>query len=89
MKNGGRDRQPRYRPLLRALKIFVALCRTRFGLAIPQLVEEVECSKRTLYRYLSVLEEAGVHVSTEVNTTTGQVLRRLESVDGRRIRISA
>lgn len=80
---------PQYRPLVRALKIFVALCRTRFGLMIPQLLDEVECSRRTLYRYLDALQEAGVRISTEVNSTTGQVLRRVDQMDGCRIRIGA
>lgn len=79
----------RYRPLVRALRIFVALCRTRFGLTIPQLLDEVECSRRTLYRYLDALQEAGVRISAEINSTTRQVFRRVEHVDGRRVRVSA
>lgn len=78
-----------YRPLVRALKLFVALCRSRFGLTILELLDEIECSRRTLYRYLGALEEAGVRIATETNPSTGQVLRKVHHIDGRRIQIGA
>jgi len=77
----------KYRALLRVLKVFVALCRTRFGVTFQELLEEAECSRRTLYRYLDVLQEAGVRLVVE-RRMTGEVIRRVDHVDGARVRVA-
>jgi predicted DNA-binding transcriptional regulator YafY len=79
-------RNGRYRPLFRILKVFVALIRSRFGLTFRELQEEAGCPRRTLYRYLEVLQEAGVRIRME-RRLTGEIVRRFEHVDGAQVRI--
>jgi len=86
-RNKGWHRNSRYRPLFRILKVFVALARSRFGLTFQELLEEGDCKRRTLYRYLDVLQEAGVRIRTE-RRLNGDLVRRFEHVDGTQVRVT-
>ena len=52
----------RYRPLERAMKIYIALTRTSVGLSVETLMEIGGVSKRTVLRYLDALENAGANI---------------------------
>jgi predicted DNA-binding transcriptional regulator YafY len=56
-----------------------ALSRRRLGATIPQLVEEIETSRATIYRDLETLREAGVPIETE--TINGEARYRLVAHD--------
>ena len=85
-RSKGWHRNGRYRPLFRILKVFVALARSHFGLTFQELLEEADCRRRTLYRYLDVLQEAGVRIRTE-RRLNGELVRRFEHVDGTQVRV--
>lgn len=61
--------------LVRQWQLIRALGSSRYGMTIPQLVERMGFSRSTVYRDLSVFEEAGVPVS--VRTSNGEARYRL------------
>jgi len=79
-----RTESGRNRSLVRVLKVFAALTRTRFGLTFQELLEETECRRRTLYRYLRAFEAAGIRI-TVTSRLDGERLRRIDHIDGRRL----
>lgn len=82
-----RGHQPLWRTLVRALRLFLALNRSYQGLTLKELEDEAGCGLRQVYRYLDALEEAGVMISKR-RTDYGRVVRRIDYIDGRRIRIA-
>ena len=86
-----RVRKPRHQPLrltlVRALRLYFALTRSYCGLTLAELEDEAGCSRRQLYRYLDALERAGV-VMSKTWSDRRRVLRRVEYINGRRIRIA-
>ena len=80
--------EPLRNTLSRALKVFVALSSTRFGLTFNEILEEVGCSRRTLYRYLNALEDSGIHIVVSMREQ-GQIARQILEVNGRRLRVIA
>lgn len=63
------------RMLVRQWQLVRALSGSRFGMSVPQLIEKTGCSRSTVYRDLSVFEEAGVPVVAR--TSNGEVRYRL------------
>lgn len=68
--------------------MFVAMCKTEKGLTMPQLMRAAGCSMRTTYRYLDVLEDAGVRMTVIGGAgKKGQaMLRRIDDLGGIRVR---
>ena len=51
--------------LARQWRLFQKLARSRFGVGLEALVEELECTRRTIYRDLDALMLAGFPVTSE------------------------
>lgn len=61
--------------LSRQWKLFQRLARSKFGIGLDELVEDLECTKRTVYRDIEALNLAGFPVTSEKRD--GRVFYRL------------
>lgn len=69
--------------LVRALKMYFALARSRFGMTVDDLRVEIDCTRRTVYRYLNALEQAGVEITTK-REGNGKITRQVVAEGQRR-----
>jgi len=70
------NRNGRYAGAWRALVTLRSIMDSRFGKTVPELCEDAECGRRTVYRILNVIGEAGFRV------------RRIGERSGSRVRYS-
>lgn len=52
----------RHACLKRCLDMIRVMVDNRFGVTLPRLQEELEVSRREVYRYIQALREAGLHL---------------------------
>lgn len=62
----------------RIAALLIAFANAKHGFTIPDLIEETGMSRRTVYRYLVALEDAGIRLE-----------RRKLDADGKRVRYRA
>jgi predicted DNA-binding transcriptional regulator YafY len=70
----------RYGPTKRIMKLFVFLLKTNVGMSTELLAEKLNVTRRTVLRYLDVLEECGVDVRV-IEADHGRILRSIGKVE--------
>lgn len=81
------NHQPTYRSLARVLEMVVLLGRSLRWWTLSELSKELSCTPRTVYRYIKVMEDAGIEVARDREGDNGHARQyRIEFVHGDRLR---
>jgi len=84
-KHHRRRRVRRGTVLARFLRMFMALCGARFGLTLEEFRREAGCGRRTFYRYLASMKQAGIPIERLPRARERAPAWRVSRAEGRRI----